>query len=331
MRQRPGAGGDRIIAVTGANGFIGQHLIRELENRGHSVRAVVRTDAAAAAVDKLPETVITRDPYDADAWRAALEGCDAVVHLIGLAHGAAERAEDELERFRRVNMEITERVRDACRRIGVKRLIYLSSIKAVGEGSEKPYAEDATCNPTTAYGISKREAELLLLGGASDGPPEISVLRPPLVYGEAVKGNVERMMKLVRKGFPLPIRCLSARRSMVYVGNLTDALATLLAAPQPVCGVFHVADAGPPPSARGFLLAVAEAMGKRVVQLPVPAPLLRLAGRMVGMSEEAAQLTRSLTVDAVRLRKELSWRAPVPSAEGLRRTVEWFMDSAGSG
>lgn len=314
------------VVVTGANGFIGSHLIDELVDRGHKVRAIVRSEQAARNVSASAEIFTIDNPHSVDAWGTAVAGCDVVLHLIGLAHSAADDVGGDLQKFRDVNVGITDRVVDACLRNGVHRLIYLSSIKAVGEGASEPYTEASECLPENPYGESKREAEMLILERTRDASLEASIVRPPVVYGPGVKGNIVRMMKLVRSRLPLPIRCLKAKRSMVYVGNLTDALCAMVESRSPVEGVYHVSDGEDPLSTRELLVELGRLMGKRVVEVPVPAPLLHAMGRLVGMGEEAGRLTRALITRGTRLPEELGWTPPHSMQEGLAATVQCFAD-----
>jgi len=255
-----------------------------------------------------------------------LANCDTVIHLIGLAHAAARDPRGLKARFREVNFDITRRVLDACLQNDVRRLIYLSSIKAIGEGASEPYTETSECRPENGYGESKREAELLILERAQGTSLEASIVRPPVVYGPGVKGNIARMMKLVRNGLPLPIRWLKARRSMVYVGNLVDALCCMVESQCPVEGIFHISDAEEALTTRETFLELGRFMGKKIIEVPVPAALLCLMGRVVDMGEEIKRLTRSLTTRGERLAAELGWQAPYSMQEGLSETVRWFLD-----
>jgi len=321
---------DRIpttrVVVTAANGFIGSHLIDDLLNKGHKVRAIVRSEQAALKVSASAGIFTIDNPHDADAWCAAVAGCDVVIHLIGLAHSAAKDVGGELQKFRDVNVGITECLLDACRETDVRRLIYLSSIKAVGEGASESYTEASECLPENAYGLSKREAELLILERIQGASIEASIVRSPVVYGPGVKGNMARMLKLVHSGLPLPIRCLKARRSMVYVRNLTDVLRCMVESRHPVEGIYHISDAEPPLATRDLFVELGRLMGKRVVEVPVPALVLRVIGRLVGMGEEVDRLTKSLTMQGARLTAELGWAPPYSMQDGLAATVQWFVD-----
>lgn len=314
------------VAVTGANGFIGRHLVLSLLESGHEVCAIIRSETAAARLPEGADVRLISDPHSTQCWEDALAQSDTVIHLIGLAHAAARDKSDLMMRFRETNVEVTERVVEACIDRDVQRFIYLSSIKAVGEGALTAYIEESPCLPENSYGKSKREAELLILERSRGTAIEASIVRPPVVYGPGGKGNILRMMKLVRNPLPLPIRCLTAKRSMVYVGNLVDALCCMVDAEQPVQGVFHISDAEEPLTTRETFLELGRLMGKRIFEVPLPGSLLRVMGRLVGMREEADRLTRSLTTQGLRLTHDLGWRPPYSMQEGLSATVQWFVE-----
>jgi len=314
------------VSVTGANGFIGRHLISKLLAAGAEVCAIVRSEGAAELIPAGAKTRVICDPSSSECWGDALAGSDIVIHLIGLAHAAARDKADLLKRFRETNVEITEHVVDACIQNGVNRLIYLSSIKAVGEGTSDAYTETSECLPENAYGQSKREAELLLLERVQGTALEASIVRPPVVYGPKAKGNILRMMKLVRSRLPLPIRRLKARRSMVYVGNLVDALCLMATSDEPVEGIYHISDSETALTTRELFQQLGKLMGRRLLEVPVPSSLLRVMGKVVGMGEEVDRLTKSLTTQGVRLRDDLGWQAPYSMQEGLAETVQWFVE-----
>jgi len=315
----------RRIAVTGANGFIGRHLIRTLCAAQHEVVAVVRSDGVGQAVPDASTIRVIRDSHSTACWSDVVGGCHTVVHLIGLAHGPARKARLAMDGFRAVNVGITERVLAACLQARVSRLIYVSSIKAVGEGRPEPYAETAVCAPEDAYGVSKREAEILIQDRTSGEPIEAAIVRPPVVYGPEGTGNIARLIRLVATGLPLPTRCIEAKRSLAYVGNLVDAIRCLVEAEATAEGIFHVCDEEDPLTTRELLCETGRLMGKRVIELPVPVPVLRGIGRLVGMGGEVDRLTRSLTASTTRLKEEFGWEAPYARDEGLTQTIQWCL------
>ncbi|MFC2078694.1 NAD-dependent epimerase/dehydratase family protein [Candidatus Bipolaricaulota bacterium] len=319
------------VIITGANGFIGRHLVAELLLAGQDVCAVVRSGRAADSIPEGARIALVNDPHCVERWIDAFADCDFVIHLIGLSHSSARAEGDRIEAFREVNVHITSCVLKACLQTGVRRLIYLSSVKAIGEGIAEPYTEMSECSPENPYGRTKREAELLILDRTRDAPIEASILRSPIVYGPGVRGNVARILRLVRSRLPLPIRCLKARRSIVYVRNLTDAIRYMVESRTPVEGIYHVTDAENSLSARQLFRELASSMDRKVLEVPIPSSFLRLVGRMIGLSDEVDRLTRSLTIRGTRLQDELGWLAPYPMRNGLERTARWFLDHQGGG
>lgn len=310
------------VLVTGANGFVGRHLCSELLDNGWMVRAAVRTDKA---VVDLPPGV---EPHvlDAGGWVSALSGVRSVVHLIARTHVLRDQQLDPLTAYRLVNVETTRELLEASLKVGVKRFVYLSSIKAVGEGrGPLPYTEDSSCSPEDAYGISKLEAEGLVLEAAALGIEPV-VVRPPLVYGPGVRGNFLRLLQAISKGIPLPLGMVHNERSMVFVGNLVNALRCGLEAPNAVGEVFHVADREPV-STSNLIVRLGKHLGRSYPVWPMPVPLLRLAGTLLHRENEIERLVGSLTVSATRAKQLMGWVPPYSMDDGLRRTVEWFSSS----
>ncbi len=311
------------VLVTGANGFIGRRLCTELLRCGWTVRGTVRRpEAQRDLVPGIKPVLVdvTRD----DGWLEALSSVDAVVHLVGRTHVLHDRASDPLDAYRSVNVEGTQRVLKACVEAGVPRFIYLSSIKAVGEGAQGPYSEKSPCNPEDAYGITKREAEIAVLEMASKTDLHVSIVRPPLVYGPGVKGNFLRLLRFADRGIPLPLGCTHNARSMVFVGNLTSAIVALLDQPTMTENIFHVVDDGEPMSTKALVSQLGYLLGCKVHHIPVPVPLLRLGGALLGHSGEVIRLVSSLTVSGERIKEVLNWTPPYTVEEGLTETVNWY-------
>lgn len=314
----------RMVVVTGANGFIGRHLCAELAAAGWDLRGVIRRSEALGGLPAGVEPSLIEDMTDSAGWSSALESGAAVVHLVGRAHVMRDSAADPLTAYRAVNVDLTKALLQASRSCGVGHFVYLSSIKAVGEGGGEPYSEDAHCAPEDAYGISKREAEQLVLG-YGEGKMVTTVVRPPLVYGPGAKGNFLRLLRLAESGLPLPLRSVRSARSMVFMGNLSSALQALLSRPSEAGGVFHVTDPGLPLSTAELVLRITRLMGRRARLVPVPQALLRLGGKLFGRSEDVERLTRSLVVSADLIRERQGWEPPHSVDEGLARTVEWYL------
>ncbi len=207
---------DDTVLVTGANGFIGRALCDVLAASGRRVRKAVRMP-----VPGLPDAVAVGDIGPDTDWRTALEGVSGVVHLAARTHVLRETATDPLAEYRNINVAGTERLARSAAAGGVRRLVFVSSVKVNGERTEeRPFTEDGAPRPDDAYGVSKWEAEQALSRIAAETGLEVVVLRPPLVYGPGVKGNFLRLMNLVARGVPLPFGAVDNRRSFIYTGNL---------------------------------------------------------------------------------------------------------------
>lgn len=309
------------VLVTGATGFVGPALVETLLRAGHQVRVALRRDVAP-----LPgvEYTMTGKVGPATDWRPALLGVGAVVHLAARAH-VADPGADALTRFREVNALGTRRLAEAAAGAGVRRFVLLSSAKAMAERSPPGHAltEADPPAPEDAYGISKREGEIALAEIAAASGLEPVVLRAPLVYGPGVKGNFLRLMRLVDRGLPLPFGAVSNRRSLIGLANLTAALRLCLEHPQALGATFLVAD-GEDLSTPALIRRLARALGRPARLLPVPAGLLRLAGRLAGRGPEIERLTGDLALDPGLIRARLGWRPALSVDDGLAETARWF-------
>lgn len=309
------------IAVTGAAGFVGRALVRRLAERGWEVTALVR---APAEVEGAARVAVIGGLDDAARLRPALAGMDAVAHLAARVHVMRETAGDPLAAFRAVNVEGTRAVRDLAREAGVARLVFLSSVKAHGEGRAAPYRPDEPLAPADPYGVSKAEAEAVL---AEADPARLgwTILRPPLVYGPGVGGNFRRLLRLAELAgrLPLPLGGIANRRSLVFVGNLADAIAHAAGDARAAGRRYLVAD-GEDLSTSDLLARLARAFGRPARLLPCPVGLAGAAARLAGRGAEAERLFGTLQVDASALAAELDWRAPFTVDEGLAATARWW-------
>ena len=283
------------VVVTGASGFIGQSLCPALRARGHEVMAL---DRAA-----------TGDLAGFAGWPAQLAGADAVVHLAALAHS---REVDE-GRLRAVNVDAALTLGKAAAAAGAKMLL-MSSVKVLGE--ETPgaaFGETSPAAPQDAYARAKAAAETALRA-----VPDLAltVLRPPLVYGPGVKANFLALLGAVARGWPLPLASIHNRRSLIYAGNLADAVVRCLETPAASGRTYGVTD-GPPLSTPALCRAIGAAFGRPARLFPCPPALLEIA-------PPAKKLTRSLVIDDRAIRHELGWAPPNSLEDGLRLTAEWF-------
>jgi nucleoside-diphosphate-sugar epimerase len=320
----------RQVLVTGANGFVGRALCKTLRLKGYQVRAAVRTSATDPETDSAirAETVAIGSITETD-WTAPLNGVEVVVHLAARAHITHETVGDVLATYRQINAEATERLAGMAAASGVKRFVFMSSVKVNGERTfDLPFAEDNTPQPEDAYGISKWEAEQALARIAKKTGLEFVVVRSPLVYGPGVKGNFLRLMRLIARGTPLPLASVANRRSLIYVGNLADAITAGIEAPAAASKTYLVSD-GEDLSTPDLIRALAAALGVPARLFPFPAALLELGAAMLGKRAEIARLIGSLQVDSTQIQNELGWRPRFTLSEGLEQTARWYRRMTG--
>ncbi len=305
------------ILITGASGFVGTVLCRELLARGHTVRAAVRRLTAPGAVPPQLHQILVPDIAAEFDRRALVDGVGTVVHLAAIAHRSSIEAE-----MRRVNCDAAVRLAEAAAGL-VRRFIFLSSVKVHGEDSGSGmYAEDDALNPQDSYGRSKLEAERALTETAARNGMELVIIRPPLVYGPEVKANFLRLLGWVDAGLPLPFASVRNRRSLIYVGNLVAAIARFAEHPA-ARGPFLVSDEESV-STPELMSRIARVLERPARLLPAPPALLRVAGMIAGRRDEIRRLTGSLAIDSTRARRLLDWRPPYTLDAGLAETARWF-------
>lgn len=320
--------GRPLILVTGAGGFVGRPLCRALLAAGYRVRGTVRVHAPRAPTPEAIQWVAVGDIGPDTAWAEALEGVECLVHLAARTHIMRERAADPLDAFRRVNVQGTRELARAAAAAGIKRFVFVSTIRVNGEATfGKPFSESDPPAPTEPYDLSKHEAEQALHEIAAKTGMETVILRPPLVYGAGVKGNFLRLMQALDHRLPLPIGAIDNRRSLSYVGNLVDALRVCIDHPAAAQQTFVVAD-DEDVSSPELAKRIAAAIGRKPLLLPVPVALLRLAGRLMHKDDVVTRITASLQVDAHKIRAALGWRPPFTMTEGMEETARWFRGHA---
>jgi len=302
------------VLVTGATGFVGRALCNQLSATGHMVIPAVRHGSG------LPNEVVTGDIGSSTDWRMALAGCDAVVHLAARVHMMRERSQDPLALYRETNTEAALNLARQAAQAGVKRFVFISTIKVNGEGGDAPYRETDAPAPEDAYALSKWEAELGLHRIAQETGLEVVILRPPLVYGPGVKANFQRLIRAVALGWPLPLGAVRNRRSLLYLGNFVDAIRLCVEHPG-AAGQTFLLDDGEPVSTPQLIRALAQAMGRPAHLLGVPASVLEFAGALLGRRAAVARLTGSLWVDGSAIRARLGWTPPYTLQQGLDATV----------
>ena len=311
------------VLVTGATGFVSRFLCLRLLAADFSVLGTLLASENPALLVPGVEPVVI-DPLGPDTpWQHALTGIDTIIHLAARVHIMDDSSVDPLAEFRKVNTAGTRQLAQEATKAGVKRLVFISSIKVNGEESIAPYSETSPTQPTDPYGISKWEAEQALRKIEKETSLEVVVVRPTLVYGPGVKANFFNMMKAVNRGLPLPLITITNKRSLIYVGNLVDALAICATHPAAAGQTYLVSD-GEDVSTPELIHRIADALNVPARLFAFSVSLLRLAGKLTGKGAAVNRLTGSLTVDSSKIRQELEWQPPFTMEEGLQVTAQWF-------
>lgn len=302
------------ILVTGANGFIGRALCAYLSSLGHEIVPAVRRPSNMNG-----EHVVRNEL----SWRAALTGCESVVHLAGRAHVMQDHESDPLQAFRAANVVTTTELANRAVEAGVRRFVFMSTIKVNGEETVPGcrFKPDDLTAPQDPYAISKWEAENGLLEIARKTGLEVVIIRPPLVYGPGAKGNFASLIRWINRGVPLPLGAIHNCRSMLALENLVSfaaLCADIEASPNAKNQVFLVSD-GEDVSTSELLRRVAKAYGRNSRLLPVPVGLLWFAARLIGKASLAHRLLGSLVIDGSKAREMLGWRPPVTMDEQLQK------------
>ncbi|HLD98932.1 MAG TPA: NAD-dependent epimerase/dehydratase family protein [Bdellovibrionota bacterium] len=317
------------VLLTGASGFVGRHVYRALKKNGYWVRAAIRDSKfQESSGQPLADEYVQIDEISGETvWLEALNNIDYVVHLAARVHVMNDRVVNPISEFRRVNRDGTLRLGHSCVQAGIKRFIFLSSAKVHGEGSAVPYTEASPIAPEDPYSVSKAEAEqeLVQLVNSSNGKMSSVTLRPPLVYGPGVKANFLNLIRLVLTGVPLPLGAIHNQRSIIYVGNLADAIVHSLNAEVIASQTYLVSD-GVDFSTPDLVRAIATAANRRSRLIAIPEIFLTSAAKILGKGPTLARLTGSLRLDISSIQKSLEWKPKIPPEEGFRETVRWFTE-----
>jgi len=302
-----------MLLVTGATGFVGQDLQQALRVRNLAYRTASRSPrAGSVAVGKI----------DAETdWKAALSGVDVVIHLAAANQNVIDGSDSGPGSFRRVNAEGTINLAKQAVAAGVKRFVFISTIKVNGERSAagRAFTSNDPAAPTTEYAVSKLEAEQALIALSKTPGMEIVIIRPPLVYGRGAEGSFRALKRLVRSGIPLPLASIDNRRSMIYVENLTDLIVTAASHPAAAGQIFLAGD-GEAVSTPELMRRLATAMGCSARLLPCPPGVLNFLGRATGKAELVNRLTDWLEVDISHTRALLDWTPPFDMRTALKRS-----------
>lgn len=309
------------ILLTGASGFVGQVVLKTALLRGLKVRPVYRS-AAVATMQRGGVLISGHD--ELTDWSLALDDVDVVIHAAGRAYVMREESIASLAEYRRVNVEGTLNLARQAAAAGVRRFVFISSIKVNGETTVpgRPFTADDAPAPNDAYGLSKTEAEVQLEQVARETAMEVTIIRPPLIYGQGVKGNFASLISLVRRGIPLPFGSVKCnRRSLVGLDNLVDLILLCVDHPSAANQTFLVSD-GEDLSTSELVTAIGKALGRSVMLISVPTGLLSFLIDLQGKKSLSERLLGSLQVDINKTCNLLDWKPPVPVVDGLRRAVE---------
>ena len=324
------------VLVTGANGFIGNYLCKKLIKKYNYVNAIVRNLSNTTKVSNVKYFSVGEINSQTN-WGNLLKNIDCIIHCAGKAHMMGRNNLIEQDIFSSVNIGGTEHLAHQAANAGVKKFIFLSSIKVNGESTYTPYLNNNDIkkseffthldkpSPQDFYGLSKFKAENILWEISKKKGLNISILRLPLVYGEGVKGNLNRLLKLVKSGIPLPFGMINNQRSMIGLDNLSDLIIRCLEHPAAVGKTFLVSD-GEDLSTPELLNLIASSMGKSSRLFPIPVFVLKYIAAALNRSEEMNKIISSLKVDSLFTRETLNWLPPVSVSEGIRKMVQSSYD-----
>ncbi len=300
--------------VTGSSGFIGSNLVNTLRSNAMDVRAIAR--------ENRPDTESIKSYGPETDWSQQLKGVDCIVHLAARVHVMRETASDPMEAFRQANFHSTLNLARQAALSGTRRFIFVSTIKVNGERTAEglPFTAASPPNPLDPYAISKFEAEQELFAlGASTGM-EVTVVRPPLVYGPGVGGNFRLLMKWAKIGFPSVFAKFKNKRSMIFVENLTDLLRVAIHHPNAANRAFVASD-NETLSTHDILNQLITAYGKKPISVPLPIATIRFAGKILNREQAVLRLTENLEVDSSETTQILGWQPPISNDHGLRKTI----------
>lgn len=312
----------KTVLVTGANGFIGSALLRELSDNGYLLKGAVRSKSPCLQRSNF-EQVAAPDISSCSQWLSLLQGVDVIVHLAARVHVMEETEQNPDALFKKVNLEGTKNLALQATEAGVKRFIYISTIKVNGERAESVLHSGMDAVPQDPYAVSKWQAECTLLDIAEKTGLEVVIIRPPLVYGPGVKGNFLRLLKLVQKNLPIPLGDVINKRSMVYVANLCNLIKTCIHHPNAAGRMFLVSD-NHDISTPDLIRLIAKELNHQEKLWSIPVSWLYAAARVFGKEAEVDRLCGSLQVDIEETMQLLSWRPPYTVQQGVQATAQWF-------
>jgi nucleoside-diphosphate-sugar epimerase len=314
------------ILVTGANGFVGKAVCAEANLRKLQVVGAVRLNKKLSIDVKIIEVGEINERTN---WQHALVDCNVVIHLAARVHVMQESSHNPLAEFRQVNVAGTLNLAKQAIKAGVKRFIFVSSIKVNGENTppELPFAAADIANPQDAYGLSKYEAEKALLAMSIETGLEVVIIRTPLVYGAGVKANFKSLIKLAQLNIPLPFGAVNNKRSLVFIENLIDFILLCTHHPNAANQTFLISDDDDISTTR-LIQYIKEASGKRPLLIPVPQSWLRFVFQLIGKSFLSDRLLGNLQVDITKAKTLLNWKPPFTLEQGINKTIEAYLEDS---
>lgn len=312
------------VLITGATGFLGQTLTGKLYADGYPVVAAVRRESALLELD-VDSVKVGYISAQTD-WQHALNKVDVVIHCAARAHVMGDTAADPLAEFRQVNTAGTLNLVRQAATAGVRRFVFISSIKVNGEKTEdRPFSPEDRFVPTDPYGLSKYEAEQGLLAVAKKIGMEVVIIRPTLVYGLGVKGNFSSLLKWMKRGIPLPFGAIHNQRSLVALDNLVSFIAHCVNHPKAANEIFLISD-GEDVSTTELLQKVSRAFGKRALLLPIPVSLMTFSAKLLGKADVINRLFGSLQVDSSKTYELLGWKPVITMDEQLKKIADAYLN-----
>lgn len=311
------------ILVTGATGFVGKFIVKSLVAENYDVVASVRTKSIHLPLEITQ--IIVAGLHPSTDWSTALKDVDIVIHAAARAHVLDKPTDKSLVEFQNINTKGTLSLAQQAAKEQVKRFIYISSIRVNGKNNSSPFTEMDEPNPQELYAISKFEAEQHLLALGKAAKMEITIIRPPLVYGPNPSANFANLIKWVNRGIPLPFGAIHNQRSFVAIDNLVSFIIHCIDHPKAANEIFLIAD-GKDVSTTELLRKVANAFGKKPMLIPIPVSVMTFFAKVLGKGDIANRLFSSLQVDSSKARNLLGWKPVTTMDEQLKETADAYLN-----
>ena len=308
------------IAITGSNGFLGNHLSIHLRELGHKVRLLQRKNGN--------DVFQIKNFVNYPKWKLALSEIDVLIHCAAIVHRQGRNNNKKYENYKEINVELTKEIAIQAEKAKVKRIIFISSIKVNGENTKRgmPLNNCSPSNPTDTYSLSKYAAEEDLKLLSQKGNIEVVIIRPPLIYGPNVKANFLNLIKIINLGVPLPFFNVDNKRSFIYVGNLVSFIASCIEKETAANKTFLVSD--PFPISTPLLIKmISSALNRKTRVFKFPIFLLKVFGYLTNTKEKINRLIDDLEIDPLFSFKTLEWKPPYSTEEGIKKTIDWFKES----